>query len=93
MSPAKKTKYVMFDNSQEMRELGFAVAYYRKLRGLTQEELAEKVGVSLNHISSVEAPNVTRGPSVDLLFSIAKVLEISPYQLFYFSELRPKENL
>lgn len=93
MSPAKKTKYSKFDNTQEWRELGFAIAYYRKHRGLTQEELAERVGISLNHLSSVEAPNVNRGASIDVLFSIAKVLEIKPYQLFYFSELRPKENI
>lgn len=93
VSPVKKTKYSKFDNTQEWRELGFAVAYYRKLRGLTQETLAERVGISLNHLSSIEAPNVNRGVSIDVLFSIAKVLDIKPYQLFYFSELRPKENI
>ena len=30
--------------TEEYRQIGLKIAYYRKLRGLTQEELAEQVG-------------------------------------------------
>ena len=30
----------------KFRELGLKIAYYRKLRGMTQEQLAEAVGLS-----------------------------------------------
>ena len=29
---------------EQYRQIGLKIAYYRKLRGLTQEELAEQVG-------------------------------------------------
>ena len=39
----------------KFRELGLKIAYYRKLRGMTQEQLAEAVGLSCVH-QHVEAP-------------------------------------
>ena len=33
--------------SEQYRQIGLKIAYYRKLRGLTQEELAEQVGLTL----------------------------------------------
>lgn len=36
----------------EYRQLGLRIAYYRKLRGLTQEQLAEKVDVP-RHLSAM----------------------------------------
>lgn len=89
MQTAKKHKYTKFNNTQEFRELGQAIAYYRKYRGLSQEELAERVGLSRNHISAIEAPNVFRGISMDAVFSISKVLEVDAYRLLQFSTLRP----
>ena len=89
---AKKRKYIKFDNSREFTELGMAIAYYRKYRGLSQEQLAERIGISRNHLSSIEAPNVNRGVSMDAVFSIAKVLEIDAYLLIKFSTLRPERN-
>lgn len=34
------------DNSSKYIELGYNIAYYRKHKGLTQEQLAERVGIS-----------------------------------------------
>ena len=44
----------------KFRELGLKIAYYRKLRGMTQEQLAEAIGMSTVFISHVEAPNIDR---------------------------------
>ena len=41
----------------EYRQLGLKIAYYRKLRGLTQEQLAEKINRTPAFIGHVEAPN------------------------------------
>ena len=38
----------------EFRLLGLTIAYYRKLRGLTQAELAEATNLSRTHISNIE---------------------------------------
>ena len=77
---------VKFDNRQYYIELGYNIAYYRKHAGLTQEQLAEKVGISRQHMSAVEAPNLCRPISLDLLFNFATVLHIEPRQLLTFRE-------
>ena len=38
----------------EYLQLGLKIAYYRKLRGLTQEQLAEKIGTKKTYISRLE---------------------------------------
>ena len=84
---ASKTKdSVSFDNRRSYIELGYNIAYYRKHAGLTQDELAEKVGVSRQHIGAIEAPNILRPISLDLLFNIATVLEIAPAKLLTFRD-------
>ena len=62
--------------------IGNNVAYYRKKKNLTQEGLALKANVSRTHISHIEADNVSKSPSLDILFRICEVLEIEPYLLF-----------
>ena len=75
-----------FDNSQKFIELGYNIAYYRKHAGLTQEQLAERVGISRQHIGAIEAPNICRPISLSLLFNIAAVLEIEPARLLEFRQ-------
>ena len=70
---------------QRTRNLSFAISYYRKKKGYSQERLAEKVGVSRQHLAAVEAPNMNRGLSLELLFSIAAALDIEPYLLLKFN--------
>ena len=48
-------------------QLGLKIAYYRKLRGLTQEMLAEQIGVSAAFIGHVEAPNISKAISLTSL--------------------------
>lgn len=66
---------------EQYRKLGLKISYYRKLKGYTQEQLAEKLEKSLAFIGAVEAPNVDRTISLDTLFDISAVLEIPPYKL------------
>ena len=40
---------------QEFRMLGLKIAYYRKVKNLTQEQLAEKLGTSTSYIGSIES--------------------------------------
>ena len=73
-----------FDNREKMADLFFAISYYRR-RGMSQEQLAEELGISRQHLAAIEAPNMNRGLSLELLFNIATVLEIEPYLLLKFS--------
>ncbi len=71
----------------EYRQLGLKIAYYRKLRGLTQEELAEKIDCTPAFVGHVEAPNVKKAVSLDTLFDIARVLNVSVYKFLMFDEI------
>lgn len=70
----------------EFRLFGLTIAYYRKLRGLTQAELAEATNLSRTHISNIEAPNGKTSISLNKLFDIADVLEVSVKDLFDFRD-------
>lgn len=63
---------------ERYREIGYKISYYRKHMQMTQEELAKKLDVSRQHIRAIEAPNVNRKLSMDLLFDIADLLNIEP---------------
>lgn len=71
---------------EQYRQIGLKIAYYRKLRGLTQEELAEQVGVTPAFIGHLEAPNILKALSLDTLFDIAAVLDVPPYKFLCFDE-------
>lgn len=62
-------------------QLGIAIAALRKVRGMSQEQLAEKAHVSRSHISSIEAPGIARPFSLEVFFNIADALEIDPADL------------
>ena len=61
-------------------QLGLKISYYRKLRGLTQEQLAEYVGLTPAFIGHIEAPNIGKAISLDTLFDIAEVLDVPAYK-------------
>ena len=65
---------------EKYRRIGLKISYYRKLRGLTQEKLAEMIDKNLAFIGAVEAPNINRTVSLDTLFDIAEVLDVPPYK-------------
>lgn len=77
---------LIFDNSEKYIELGYNIAYYRKHAKLTQEQLAQKLGISRQHLGAIEAPNIVRVISLELLFNIATVLGIDAYKLLQFHQ-------
>ena len=74
-------------HAERYRQIGLKISYYRKLRGLTQEALAEKVGRAPAFIGHIEAPNIEKGISLDTLFDIADALEVPPERFFSFEQL------
>ncbi|MEY8230466.1 helix-turn-helix transcriptional regulator [Oscillospiraceae bacterium 50-16] len=67
-------------------QIGLKIAYYRKLRGLTQEQLAERIDRTPAFIGHVEAPNISKAVSLDTLFDIASVLEVPAYKFLMFDD-------
>jgi len=70
----------------QYRQLGLNIAYYRKLRGLTQEKLSEQIDLSRTHISNIEAPNMPTSISLETLFDIAEALDVPVKNFFEFRE-------
>lgn len=71
----------MDDFHREMlAQIGLNILYYRKEKGYTQQQLAEMISYSKNHLQQIETAKAT--PSVIVLLDIAKALDIPPYKLF-----------
>ncbi len=62
--------------------LGKRIAELRAKRGLTQEQLAEMIDYSTNHISKLELSRTN--PSFDLLVGISRALDVELKDLFDF---------
>ena len=75
------SKQVEFKNRDRFIQLGIAIAALRKMRGMSQEQLAEKSNVSRSHISAIEAPGLVRPFSLDVFFNIADALDVAPADL------------
>ena len=69
-------KEVGFNNRDRLIELGLTIAALRKMRGMSQEMLAEKAKSSRSHLSSIEAPNIVRPFSIEVLYNIADALDV-----------------
>ena len=70
----------------QYKQLGLTIAYYRKLKGITQQNLAEAVNLSRTHISNLEAPNMPTSISLEKLFDIADVLNVPVKNFFDFRD-------
>ena len=71
--------------SDRLIKLGLTIAFHRKLKGLTQEKLAEEAKIGRAHLGHIEAANMFTGVSVKTLYAIADALEISIVDLFDFN--------
>ncbi|MBQ9851543.1 MAG: helix-turn-helix transcriptional regulator [Ruminiclostridium sp.] len=69
---------------KEFKQIGLKIAYYRKLQGLTQEKLAEKMDVATPYIGQIEAPNIYKPISLTTLFRIAEALDTPAYKFLDF---------
>lgn len=78
-----------FDNRDNYIKLGLKISYYRKLKGLTQEQLAEILDMSTAFIGKIEAPNIVKAVSLDTLFEIARILGIPAYKLLFLKRTDP----
>ena len=76
------------DNTAKYKDefiaVGLKIGYVRRQRAMTQEQLAEKAGISPGFLSQVEAPNMAVGISLATLFAIAEALQVPPSKLLEF---------
>jgi len=62
-----------------LKNIGKIIKDLRKEQNLSQEKLAEKVGISRNYMGMIERAEVNI--PVLTLYKLAKILEIEPYKL------------
>lgn len=74
-------KDVDYQNVDRLIQLGIAISTLRKIRGMSQEQLAEKAKISRSLLSYIEAPNMAYSFSLNVLYNIADALEIAPEKL------------
>lgn len=67
-------------------KIGLKISYYRKLRNLSQEKLAEKVKLSRVTIAHIEAPDMYYRMKISTIYKIAKALDVPVIKLFDFQD-------
>ncbi len=72
------------------RAVGKRIKIVRQQNGLTQDQLAEHVGLSPKYISGIERG--VENPTMDILLRVAKILGVEPYDLFLFGESEESEK-
>lgn len=75
-----------FNYRDRINGLGITIASLRKMRDMTQEQLAEKAGISRTFLSSIEAPGTARSFSLEVLYAIADALEVKPGDILNFAD-------
>ena len=69
------------NHKRKLQSIGKKIAYFRKQKGLTQEELAIKASISYSYLTKIEAPNYNISFSIDTFLDIASALGIEPREL------------
>lgn len=64
-----------------MKMMVLRVKNVRRLLGVTQEELAEKTGLSQSYISELENNNPRNNPTIKIIEIIAIALDVCPLTL------------
>ena len=77
----------VFKNRDRAIQIGITISTIRRLRGMSQEQLAEKAHISRSHLSAIEAPNMVRYFSIEVLFNIADALEVEAGDLINTSTI------
>lgn len=67
--------------AMKYKVIGTNILLYRKQKGYTQEELAQKVGISTGYLGQIERGNRGKSFAMDTLFHIAAALEVEPEDL------------
>ena len=65
---------------------------YRIKANLTQQELADKAGITMNYLSKIESERMNRGFSIVIIGRIADALEIDIRKLFDEEQNNKSQN-
>lgn len=67
-------------------KIGLNVAYYRKLKSLSQQELSEKANINRTTIANIESADKHYGMTLNTVYRLAEALGIPIKKLFDFRD-------
>ena len=70
-------------SEEQLLKIAAKIMYYRKLNGMTQEDLAKTVGITVSYLSRLERGKNTTGGSLCVIMKIADVLGVKIQNLIY----------
>ena len=82
---------ISFNNRDKFIQLGIAISILRKMKGISQEQLADMTEISRSHLSAIEAPGIVHGCSLNVLYNISDALDVNPAVLINTSLIQEKE--
>lgn len=65
--------------------VGKKIQHIRKQKGMTQEKLAEMIGIEVPSLSNIETGKFA--PSIETLQKLSSVLGMKPWEFYYVEEL------
>lgn len=71
--------------------LGQRIREFRKSRKITQEQLAEMLGIGTANISYIE--NGKFAPSIENFEKLANIFQVEPYELYKFPNVKSKDEI
>lgn len=89
---AEKISEGIDDCRSELKCIGLRIAYFRKLKNVTQAELAEQLFINKNYLSHIESGSANKAVSLPLLIRIAKALDVELSLLTDLSDLRQEKD-
>ena len=88
----KETVTRRSDYRAEVKYIGLRISYFRKMRNMTQAELAEKVHINKNYLSHIESGSADKVISLPLLINLSKALDIELSVLVDLNDLTESKN-
>lgn len=79
------------DCRKELKCIGLRVAYFRKLKNITQATLAERLSINKNYLSHIESGSANKAVSLPLLIRISKALDVDLSLLTDLSDLNKND--
>lgn len=89
---AEKISETADDCRSELKCIGLRIAYFRKLKNVTQAELADQLFINKNYLSHIESGSANKAVSLPLLIRIAKALDVELSLLTDLSDLRQEKD-
>ena len=78
------------DCRAELQCIGLRIKYFRKLKNMTQVELADRLHINKNYLSHIESGSANKAVSLPLLIKIARALDVELSVLVDMNDMHNK---